>query len=324
MRNRLAVAPPSARSTPTSSGQRGEYVRDLMRDRLERGAHEVRPRRAARDPADQTARLGPPLRRAETGQSGNEVDAAGRLDARSRAARSRPPSRSRRARREATAALRRPRAPSPRPRMRAARPERPRQPWSAGRRRRAARSPRLTRTNVPVPYVAFASPGAKQPWPKRAACWSPAIPATGSVTPRNDASAACPDEATTSGSTARSTPNRARSSSSQSPVARSSSIVRDAFVTSVTCVAPPVSFHTSHASIVPKASSDCGCSLAPGSTRASSPRSTGRGRAPFARGSGLPGAPRSARRCAGPARRSRGAPASRCAAPRRRSSRAGS
>ena len=111
-----------------------------------------------------------------------------------------------------------------------------------------------------MPYVAFASPGAKQPWPKRAACWSPAIPATGSVTPRNDASAATPDEATTSGSTARSTPNSASSSSSQSPVARSSSIVRDAFVTSVTCAAPPVSFHTSHASIVPKASSDCGCS----------------------------------------------------------------
>ena len=45
---------------------------------------------------------------------------------------------------------------------------------------------------MPVPYVAFASPGAKQPWPKSAACWSPAIPATGSVTPRNDASAADP------------------------------------------------------------------------------------------------------------------------------------
>ena len=108
-------------------------------------------------------------------------------------ARSPPPTRSRRARREATASPRRPRAPSPRRRTRAARPERPRQPSSTGRRRAGPRrSPRLTSTNVPVPYVAFASPGAKQPWPKRAACWSPAIPATGSVTPRNDASAARP------------------------------------------------------------------------------------------------------------------------------------
>ena len=42
-----------------------------------------------------------------------------------------------------------------------------------------ARSPRLTSTKVPVPYVAFASPGRKQAWPKNAACWSPAIPVTG-------------------------------------------------------------------------------------------------------------------------------------------------
>ena len=35
----------------------------------------------------------------------------------------------------------------------------------------------------PVPYVFFASPGAKQVCPKSAACWSPAHPAMGISTP---------------------------------------------------------------------------------------------------------------------------------------------
>ena len=48
-----------------------------------------------------------------------------------------------------------------------------------------------------------------------------------------------PDDGTTSGSTARSTPNSVRSSSSHEPESRSRSIVRDAFVRSVTCAAPP-------------------------------------------------------------------------------------
>src|SRR6185503_12285735 len=122
-------------------------------------------------------------------------------------------------------------------------------------------SPRAASTNVPVPYVALASPGAKHPCPKRAACWSPATPAIGTRAPRSTASPITPDEPTTSGSTARSTPNRPSSSSSQAPAARSRSIVREAFVTSVTCAPPAVSFQTSQESIVPNASSRAGSSV---------------------------------------------------------------
>ena len=43
--------------------------------------------------------------------------------------------------------------------------------------------PVLTRRNAPVPYVHFASPTAKQAWPNRAACWSPASPAIGTSPP---------------------------------------------------------------------------------------------------------------------------------------------
>ena len=53
----------------------------------------------------------------------------------------------------------------------------------------------------------------------------------------------------------RSTRKSERSSSSQSSRSRSKSSVRDAFVTSVTCAAPPVSFQTSQESIVPNARS---------------------------------------------------------------------
>src|SRR2546423_12752681 len=58
----------------------------------------------------------------------------------------------------------------------------------------------------------------------------------------------------TAGSTERGTPNKSSSSSSQSPVRRLNSIVRDALLGSVTCTRPPVRFHTSHESTVPNAS----------------------------------------------------------------------
>ena len=163
---------------------------------------------------------------------------------------------------------------------------------------------------MPVPYVAFASPGAKQPWPKSAACWSPAIPATGSVTPRNDASAATPDEATTSGSTARSTPNSGEQL--VVPLARREIEQhrprRVRHVGDVRRPRPSASTRATNRSSRRRAPT-AAARRAPGSTRASSPRSTGPGRARCARGSALPAAPRSARRCAGPARRSRDAPA---------------
>src|SRR5205823_4857908 len=58
----------------------------------------------------------------------------------------------------------------------------------------------------------------------------------------------------TAGSTERGTPNSFSSSSSQSPVRRLNSIVRDALLGSVTCTRPPVRCHTSHESTVPNAS----------------------------------------------------------------------
>ena len=39
-----------------------------------------------------------------------------------------------------------------------------------------------------MPYVFFASPAFQHPWPKRAACWSPATPATGISAPTISAS----------------------------------------------------------------------------------------------------------------------------------------
>ena len=111
---------------------------------------------------------------------------------------------------------------------------------------------------MPVPYVAFTSPGAKQPWPNRAACWSPAMPASGTAAPSSSASATTPADGTTAGRIDRSTPKSSSSSSSQLPVSMSNSIVRDAFVTSVRWASPPVSFQASQESTVPKASCSCG------------------------------------------------------------------
>ena len=62
------------------------------------------------------------------------------------------------------------------------------------------------------------------------------------------------------GSSARSTAKRSSSSSSQSSVSSDASIVRDAFVASVTCTSPPVSFQTSQVSTVPNASPARPCS----------------------------------------------------------------
>ena len=60
-------------------------------------------------------------------------------------------------------------------------------------------------------------------------------------------------DGTIAGSSERSTPKSSSSSSSQSSVASEQSSVRDAFVRSVACTSPPLSFQTSHASTVPKA-----------------------------------------------------------------------
>jgi hypothetical protein len=100
-------------------------------------------------------------------------------------------------------------------------------------------------------------PSTKQACPNNAACWSPAIPATGmpSGTPqRSDVSPNLPLEADTLGSAASGTPRSAHSSSLHRSSVMSKSIVREAFDGSVACTSPPVRFHRIHASIVPSAS----------------------------------------------------------------------
>src|SRR4051794_12676041 len=97
--------------------------------------------------------------------------------------------------------------------------------------------------NEPVPNVHFTSPGAKQVWPNRADCWSPAIPAIGRSRPQNDLGSVrpiTPQVGTISGSASIGTPNRLHISGDHSPVDRSISNVRDAFETSVTCHMPRV------------------------------------------------------------------------------------
>src|SRR5256886_517769 len=106
----------------------------------------------------------------------------------------------------------------------------------------------------PVPYVFFTMPGWVHAWPNSAACWSPAIPAIGTRPPNSVVSPYTSLDEPTCGSTERGTPNSFSSSSSQSPVRRLNSIVRDALLGSVTCTRPPVRFHTSHESTVPEAS----------------------------------------------------------------------
>src|SRR6478672_2099100 len=77
VRRRAAVRPEDARRLR----QRFDHVGDLVRDRLQRGAHEVRRGRSAGDPADEAAGVGLPPGRPEPGQRRHEVDAVGRLDA---------------------------------------------------------------------------------------------------------------------------------------------------------------------------------------------------------------------------------------------------
>ena len=68
-----------------------------------------------------------------------------------------------------------------------------------------------------------------------------------------------PLEGTTEGSTSRGTPSSSHSSGDQLPRRMSKSIVRLAFVASVACTTPPVSFQISQVSMVPTATSGPGC-----------------------------------------------------------------
>ena len=74
----------------------------------------------------------------------------------------------------------------------------------------------------------------------------------GILRPWTSASPAIPAESRTSGSMDSGMPKRLRSSESHCRVLMLNSIVREALVTSVTCTFPPVRFHTSQESMVPK------------------------------------------------------------------------
>src|SRR5437879_10050480 len=91
-------------------------------------------------------------------------------------------------------------------------------------------------------------PGWVHAWPNSAACWSPAMPAIGTARPPANSvvSPYTSLDDDTAGNTERGTPNTSSSSSSQSPVRRLKSMVRDALLGSVTCTRPPRSEeHTS-------------------------------------------------------------------------------
>ena len=80
--------------------------------------------------------------------------------------------------------------------------------------------PTLVSTNEPVPYVFFVMPGSTHACPNSAACWSPAMPLTGTASPPAQlGSRRCRtgrSTAATSGRHARGTSNSAHSSSDQS------------------------------------------------------------------------------------------------------------
>ena len=75
----MAAAPPSTRSSLNDAGiflHDVEDVGDLIGDAFERGAGEVGGGGAAGDADDGAAGVGIPVRRAETREAGDEVDAA--------------------------------------------------------------------------------------------------------------------------------------------------------------------------------------------------------------------------------------------------------
>ncbi len=99
-------------------------------------------------------------------------------------------------------------------------------------------------------------PGEKHAWPNSAACWSPAMPETGTRNPAAWSGSVIPKRpllGRTSGKQERGTPKSSSSSSDHAPVSMSKSIVRLAFDGSVACT--PVRFHSTHESTVPNARS---------------------------------------------------------------------
>ena len=302
----MSVAPPSARRSVERRRQRVEHVRDLEGDRLERGAREVGPRRAARDAGHEAARVGDPVRGAEPGERGDEVDAAGRVD-----------------------------LPRERLALGGRRDDAERRRAATGRRRRSRGSRPRARSRVRGGAV-FSSPSGAARARVADVGEHEAAGAVGRLgLARREAavaeergllvardrrrSAAHAEQlgladdvgrrARAAGSIARSMPNSSSSSSSQSRASRgraAASATRSSRRSRARV--PPVSFQSSQESTVPKASSAAGRSVRASSHSSLVAEKYGSGTSPVARADQLARAARgSARRCAGPARRSRGA-----------------
>src|SRR5438270_13693258 len=73
-------------------------------------------------------------------------------------------------------------------------------------------APTFVSTNEPVPYVFFVIPGVTHACPNSAACWSPAMPLTGTTRPAAFSATVVPkrpDDGITAGRHAAGTPNTA-------------------------------------------------------------------------------------------------------------------
>ena len=154
-------------------------------------------------PDDRAARVGIPVRRAEPGERGHEVHAAGVGDA-TRPAPRRPSARSiawRPSRSHWTAEPAKNTEPSSA--YVAGPPGASCQPTVVSRPCAEARgsAPVFRSRNAPVPYVFFAWPGAKHAWPNVAACWSPASAVIGIGRPKSSGAVSpkTPDVGRTSG-----------------------------------------------------------------------------------------------------------------------------
>ena len=117
-------------------------------------------------------------------------------------------------------------------------------------------SPLFISRKHPVPYVFFTDPGSTHICPNRAACWSPAIPAMGTLCAKIVVLVApyTSLDDFTAGIIEAGISNSSSSSSSHCRVWMLKSIVRDALLTSVTCTSPRVSRQISHVSTVPNIS----------------------------------------------------------------------
>ena len=197
--------------------------------------------------------------------------------------------------------------------------------------------PMFVSTNEPVPYVFFVMPGSTHAWPNSAACWSPAMPLTGTARPAARSARVIPKRPLDGATAGRQPSGRRTASASSVDHSRGADVVehRAARVRRIGRVHAAVDT----AGEVPEDPRVDGAEHEVGVGRSTPPSS--RSHAELGRrevgieheagpraGSAVRGRRRATRRtrrrCAGPATRSRGAAGDRCAGPTPRRSRAGS